>query len=99
MDEKQTRIIKGTEHPEERYPFAGSKDLVEKVALIIRQNTRPYESLRDGKTITAEEIAKALIPLIVEEIKRELEKGRISGRQIVKIPIKTWDKFWERYGC
>ena len=83
--------------------------LVEKVALVIRQNTRPYESLRDGKTITAEEIAGAIIPLIAQEIKGELERefgerpvlstdgyNRVVDTEMV-IRESWWDKFWGRY--
>ena len=39
--------------------------LREEVALVVRQNTTPYTSLRDGKTIMAEEIAVQILSLVM----------------------------------
>jgi len=50
------------------------QELVEWVALIIRQNTTPYVSLRDGKTIIAEEVARTILshPSLLIEVDAKL---------------------------
>jgi len=47
--------------------------LREEVALVVRQNTTPYTSLRDGKTIMAEEIAVQILSLVMAYFMEQIE--------------------------
>ena len=82
------------------------KELVEKVRERIRGSSQSV--YREDFEAWVDVLAKQLIPLIVEEIKRELEKRfRLNGARVScrrdpyesMMSIKeAWRKFWERYG-
>ena len=83
-------------------------DLVEKVAKgiegfirINRFDLRYPEKVNDNRswfidTDFAEPLAAQLVPIIAEEIKKELEKYT-NGVEI-QLRLSEWQAFWEKYG-